>query len=59
MLAVSFCNGTRLLETNMENLKGVESTWEITDKGLKDGSEQTVYDFCVSDTAVDGSKVFL
>lgn len=45
-------------ETNMENLKGVESTWEITDKGLKDGSEQTVYDFCVSDTAVDGSNSF-
>ncbi len=41
-------------ETNLENLKGVESSWEVTDKGLKDGSEQTVYDFCVSDTSVDG-----
>ncbi|NLN04946.1 MAG: hypothetical protein GX166_09045 [Clostridiaceae bacterium] len=46
-------------ETNLENLKGVESSWEVTDKGLKDGSEQTVYDFCVSDTSVDGSKSFV
>jgi hypothetical protein len=46
-------------ETNMENWKGIESTWTDTASGFKDGSEQTVFDFALSDSVVDGSKDFL
>lgn len=46
-------------ETNMENWKGIESTWTDTASGFKDGNEQTVFDFALSDSVVDGSKDFL
>ena len=35
----------------------VSYSWEVTDKGLKDGSERTVYVFCLSDMIFDGKGI--
>lgn len=55
MFPVSASEG---FETNMENWKGIESSWTKTAEGYRDGNEQSVFDFALSDSTIDGTKDF-
>lgn len=44
--------------TNMTGWKGLDSNWTLTEEGYKDGPEQGVNDFAVSDVTVDGNQDF-
>ncbi len=46
-------------DTNMTGWKGIESSWKQTDDGFVDGEEQTVEDFAISDSTVDGTRDFI
>lgn len=50
--------GSAGFDTNLEGWKGLDSTWTETDSGYKDGPEQTVNDFAVSNKQVDLTKNF-
>lgn len=56
LLPIYAANG---FETNMENWKGIESTWTQNTEGFRDGSEQGVFDFALSNAVVDGTNDFL
>lgn len=50
--------GEPLFETNLTGWQGMNSTWEVTPTGYRDGVEQGIWDCSTSDIMVDGTRSF-